>query len=79
MRLAHALDLRLAKGRPPSSLSIFAYSNSLAMVISPTLACSRAISSSRSSPCAVFQRTLRSGKGPVTPFRKPMHRDAEIP
>ena len=37
-RLAHVFDLRRAKGRPPSSLSIFSYSNSLSIVISPTLA-----------------------------------------
>src|SRR6056297_3126116 len=49
VRPAHFFDLRRAKGRPPSSLSIFAYKSSLAMVISPTLACSRAISSSRAS------------------------------
>src|SRR6056297_688095 len=49
MRPTHFFDLRRAKGRPPSSSSIFAYSNSLSMVISPTLACSRAISSSRAS------------------------------
>src|SRR6056297_275034 len=49
MRPTHFFDLRRAKGRPPSSLSILAYNNSLSMVISPTLACSRAISSSRAS------------------------------
>src|SRR6056297_2917104 len=49
IRPTHFFDLRRAKGRPPSSLSILAYNNSLSMVISPTLARSRAISSSRTS------------------------------
>src|SRR3954454_1486954 len=35
---AHRLDLRRAKGRPPSRAAIFCSSNSLAMVISPSLA-----------------------------------------
>ena len=48
------LDLRRAKGRPPSSRSIFASSSSLAMVRSPTLPFSLAISASRSSAGLVF-------------------------
>ncbi len=48
------LDLRRAKGRPPSSRSIFASSSSVAIVRSPTLPFSRAISASRSSASPVF-------------------------
>ena len=36
--LAHRLDLRRPKGRPPSRAAIFRSSSSLAMVISPSLA-----------------------------------------
>src|SRR5271170_6260352 len=47
-RLAHRLDLLRAKGLLPSMAAILADSNSLSMVIAPTLDFSRAISSSRS-------------------------------
>lgn len=83
MRLAHVLDLRRAKGRPPSSLSIFAYSNSLAMVISPSDLAHLGLKSRDLGVTlvarALLQRTLSPAKGPVTPFRKPVHRDAKLP
>src|SRR5919107_215836 len=46
---AHHLGLRRAKGRCVSKRSIFASSSSVAIVSSPTLACSRPISASRAS------------------------------
>src|SRR5664280_1430781 len=54
-RLAHRLDLLRTKGRLPSMAAILPYSNSLSMVISPTLDFSRAISSSRSSRSRSFR------------------------
>src|ERR1700693_1746489 len=54
-RLAHRLDLLLAKGLLASMAAILADSNSLSMVISPTLDFSRAISSSRSSRSRSFR------------------------
>src|SRR5271167_4601838 len=54
-RLAHRLDLLRAKGLLPSMAAISADSNSLSMVISPTLDFSRAISSSRSSRSRSFR------------------------
>src|SRR5208337_3522572 len=53
-RLAHRLDLLRAKGLLASMAAILADSNSLSMVISPTLDFSRAISSSRSSRSRSF-------------------------
>src|SRR4051794_15817616 len=52
--LAHRLDLRRAKGRPPSRAAIFYSSSSLAMVISPSLALRRSNSSSRPSRSRSF-------------------------
>ena len=46
---AHRLDLRRAKGSPASAVRARSSSSSLPIVIAPTLACSRRISSSRSS------------------------------
>src|ERR1019366_7952697 len=54
-RLAHRLDLLRAKGLLASMAAILADSNSLSMVISPTLDFSRAISSSRSSRSRSFR------------------------
>src|SRR5271166_4016556 len=54
-RLAHRLDLLRAKGLLASMAAILADSNSLSMVISPTLDFSRAISSSRSSRSRSFK------------------------
>src|SRR4249920_3202306 len=54
-RLAHRLDLLRAKGLLASIAAILADSNSLSMVISPTLDFSRAISSSRSSRSRSFK------------------------
>ena len=51
---AHDLDLRRAKGRPPSRRSILASSSSVVMVSSPTLALRRPISRSRPSAGRVF-------------------------
>src|SRR5919202_911685 len=52
--LAHRLGLRRAKGRPPPRAAIFCSSNSLAMVISPSLALRRSTSSSRLSRSRSF-------------------------
>src|SRR5271157_4585977 len=54
-RLAHRPDLLRAKGLLASMAAILANSNSLSMVISPTLDFSRAISSSRSSRSRSFK------------------------
>src|SRR4051794_33903679 len=51
---AHRLDLRRAKGRPPSRAAIFCSSSSLAMVTSPSLAFRRSSSSSRLSRSRAF-------------------------
>src|SRR3954470_5200992 len=51
---AHRLGLRRAKGRCVSKRSIFASSNSAAIVSSPTLACSRPIPASRASAGRLF-------------------------
>src|SRR5690349_8187035 len=51
---AHRLGLRRAKGRCTSKRSIFASSNSVAIVSSPTLACSRSTSASRASAGRLF-------------------------
>src|SRR5829696_3067882 len=52
--LAHRCDLRRPKGRLPSRAAIFCSSNSLAMVISPSLALRRSSSSSRPSRSRSF-------------------------
>lgn len=52
----HRLGFRQAKGRPPSRWAIFYSSNSMVMVVSPTLAFSRAISSSRTIALAFLDR-----------------------
>src|SRR3954466_1961854 len=51
---AHRLNLRRAKGRPPSRAAIFCSSSSLAMVTSPSLAFKRSSSSSRLSRSRSF-------------------------
>ena len=51
---AHRLDLRRAKGSPASAVRARSSSSSLPIVIAPTLACSRRISSSRSSAGRLF-------------------------
>ena len=74
-----------SSSRPPSGqrafwpqwLAILADSNSLSMVISPTLDCSRAISSSRSSLLRAFLQGLerRAGQRSIPPFGQLGHRE----
>ena len=51
----HRVDLRRAKGPPASSWSTFAYSHSVSISSSPSLACSRRGSSSRASGARLFR------------------------
>src|SRR5512134_3797257 len=53
-RPAHRLDLRRAKGTPPSRRAILSDKSSISIVIAPTLPFSRAISSSRASRSRSF-------------------------
>src|SRR5512134_1869988 len=53
-RPAHRLDLRRAKGAPPSRRAILSYKSSISIVIAPTLPFSRATSSSRASRSRSF-------------------------
>ena len=80
------VDLRRAKGRPASSWSTFAYSNSVSIRSSPILACSRRWSSSTASVARLFKpglaRRQKAGRAtarpappccptPATPTRDP--------
>ena len=59
--------------------AILADSNSLSMVISPTLDCSRAISSSRSSRSRSFRADAAPGQRSIPPFGQLGHRDIRFP
>ena len=71
----HRVDLRRAKGRPASSWSTFAYSNSFSISSSPILACSRRWSSSTASVQAGLARRQKL----VAPLRGPRRRDTQLP
>ena len=75
----HRVDLRRAKGPPASSWSTFAYSHSVSISSSPSLACSRRGSSSRASGARLFRPACPRSQKLSPPVRRPRRRDPHRP